>query len=69
MNSGTVRRLLKIISSHAGKFLPKLVTDTVAQVGQRYVSHEAVFLVSQSDYVPGGTVFNLKDYDEQSNII
>lgn len=64
-----VGRLFKMFSSHAVNDQLNLVTETVEQVGQPYVSHEVVLAVSQSSYVPEGTVPSLKKYYEQRNII
>lgn len=67
--SGTVGRLLKMLSSHAVMVLQYLVTEAMVQVGQPYASHEAVLAESRSGYVLGGSVTSSKDHDEKRNII
>lgn len=67
--SGNVEQVIKMDFSYAVKVLHGLVTETVVLVGQTYASHEIVLATSRSDYVPGGTVPNVKGYGGLRNII
>lgn len=67
--SGNVKRLFKMLTSHTVKISQDLFTETLVKVGQLNALHEVILAVTQSGYVPGGIVPNLKDYDEQKNTI
>lgn len=56
-------------SCKAVTVLPDLVTETVMHVGQRYASQNVVLAVTRDSYVPRKMLPNLKDYDEQRNVI
>lgn len=66
---GTVQQFFKTFSSCAVKVLPDLVVETMVQVGQRYISREALLAVPRSTYVPDEILSSLKAYDKQRNVL
>lgn len=68
-DSGVVGKLLKMFSCQAFKAQLNLMTETLVQVGQLYVSFEAAFAVSRRFYVPSGIALTLHNYNAQRNFI